>query len=138
MAKKGNLSISVVATLLLMSTWRLCESSACPCSDRQVQFQKEYQNFKVDDVFAFMRSHLHCCTFALLGYEDRNATITWEFNGEPHPWPKTVSNFEWQFCGPETIETREVALTDAGNYTCTVTSFERDCCQINDEIECFS
>ncbi|XP_047469542.1 interleukin-1 receptor accessory protein-like 1 [Penaeus chinensis] len=122
MATKGNWYISVMATLLLMSTWQLCESSGCPCSNRQVEFQEEHRNFKVDDVFAFMGSSLHCCTSALLGYEDRNATITWEFNGAPHPWPKTVSTFESQFCGPQTIETREVARTDAGNYTCTVTS----------------
>lgn len=122
MATKRNLYICVMATLLFMSTWQLCECSACRCSNRQVEFQKEYQDFKVDDVFAFMRSQLHCCSFALLGYEDGNATIEWEFNGEPSPWPKSVSTFERQFCGHETIQTREVALTDAGNYTCTVTS----------------
>ncbi|XP_042865723.1 uncharacterized protein LOC122249154 [Penaeus japonicus] len=122
MARKGNLFTSVMATLLVMSTLQLCDCSQCRCSNRQLETTTEFRHYKADDVFAFMEGHIHCCSYALLGYEDTNANITWEFNGKSYPWPKSVSTFEGEFCFPETIVTHATALSDAGNYTCTVTS----------------
>uniref|UniRef100_A0A0A9YID1 Soluble interferon alpha/beta receptor OPG204 n=1 Tax=Lygus hesperus TaxID=30085 RepID=A0A0A9YID1_LYGHE len=89
-----------------------CSKDLYPSSEpnNDLQFTKELRpwEYAVDSVF----KSLHCCAKGYL-------SIEWFKDGRPYPWPGDVSSFIlYPEAANQTIYTKVLKVSDAGNYTC--------------------